>query len=186
MAEHNRNLFERGMDIIPCINQSDLNGTTVTGDWIKALHYSRIGVLMAKYGSEDVDDTGLQLLQGTSATGTGSKALSVPANARIFYKTGTLTSQALWTAFAASTSSIDGMAFGSAVPTGFTRVVADVNTAALLLYVDFAVSEMDADGGFNWFTAYFGNNVNNALLVSVWAVLMGGNYPQAIPLSAIS
>ena len=45
---------------------------------------------------------------------------------------------------------------------------------------------LDADGSFDWFTAYFGNNVNNALLISVWAILLGGNYPQAIPLSAIA
>lgn len=181
----NGSFFERGCDIIPVINQSDLNGTTVTGDWIKLRDYMRVGVLMAKYGSEDVDDTGLQLLQATDAAGTSSKALSLPANGLIMTKTGTLTSATVWTRTLAS-AAIDGMAFGSAVPTGFTRVIADVNTSPLLLYAEFETTALDADNNFDWFTAYFGNNVNNACLVSVWAILLDGKYKGAVPLSAIS
>ena len=186
MAEHNRSFFERGQDIIPLFNESDAN-TDITGDWVKLRDYTRVAVLLAKYGTEDVDDLGLQFLQATSATGTSSKALNFPANGRIAYKTGTLTSQTVWTQFTPSTSTIDGIAFGSSVPSGFTRVVADVNTSALLLLAEFQTTELDADGGFNWFTAFIeGDNVNNACLLSCWAILMGGRFPQATPLSAIS
>lgn len=185
MAEFNASFFERGMDIIPLVNQADAD-TDITGDWIKLTHYTRVGFLMAKYGSDDVDDLGLQFLQATDASGTSSKALSVPANRPIHYKTGTLTSQTVWTQ-TSSTSAIDGMAFGSSVPTGFTRVVADVNTSPLLLYTEFQSQDLDVDGGFDWVTAFIeGDNVNNACLISVWAILMGGRFPQAVPLSAIS
>src|SRR4051812_46011713 len=116
MLGPNLSLFERGCDIVNLLQQSDINGTTATGDWVKLRDYARVGVLLVKGGSEDVDDTGLQLLQATDAAGTSSKALSLPANGRIFYKTGTITAQTVWTAVTPSTSAIDGMAFGSSVP----------------------------------------------------------------------
>lgn len=182
---HNRSFFERGADIIPVLNQSDLNGTTTTGDWIKLRDYGRIGFYMQKFGSEDVDDSSLQFLQATDASGTSSKALSLPANRPIWYKTGTLTSQTTWTKTSV-TSDVDGIAFGSSVPTGSTRVITDVNTSALLIYTELLVSDLDVDGGFDWVTAYFGNNANNALLVTVSAILLSGRFPQQTPLSAIS
>lgn len=186
MAEFNKSFFERGMDIIPLVNQGDAD-TDITGDWVKLRDYDRVGVLLAKYGTEDVDDLGLQLLQGTTAAGGDSKALALPANSLVMTKTGTLTSQTVWTRTLAA-AAIDGMAFGSSVPTGFTRVIADVNTNALLLYAEFEVqAALDVDGGFDWFTVFVeGDNVNNACLLSVWAILMGGRFPQAVPLSAIS
>ena len=185
MAEFNRTLFERGMDIIPCINQADTNGTTTTGDWIKVRDYTRVGFLMAKYGTEDVDDQSLQFLQATAAAGTSSKALSVPIGAFTAYKTGTLTSQTVWVQVAI-TAAIDGLAFGNTVPTGHTRWLADATTDAVLIYAEFQTTDLDVDGGFDFVTAYFGNNANNALLISVWTILMGGSYPKLIPLSAIS
>ena len=184
--EANKGFFERGCDIIPLFNESDAN-TDITGDWVKLRDYGRVGVLLAKYGTEDVDDLGLQFLQATAAAGTGSKALNFPANGRIWYKTGTLTSQTVWVAVTASTSTIDGIAFGASVPTGFTRCVADVNTDALLLYAEFETTALDVDGGFDWFTAFIeGDNVNNTVLLSAWAILMDNRFPQNVPLSAIS
>ena len=182
---HNLGLFERGCDIIPLANQADAN-TDITGDWVKLTNYNRIGILLAKYGSEDVDDLGLQFLQGTDATGAGSKALSLPANRPIWYKTGTLTSQNVWTATSLAAAA-DGLAFGSSVPTGFTRTVADVNTSALLLYTELLATDLDADNRFDWMTAFIeGDNVDNSCLVSIWAILMGGAYPQLTPLTAIA
>src|SRR4051794_30645333 len=118
-------LFEAGCDIIPLANQADAN-TDITGDWIRLTNYTRVGFLLVKYGSEDVDNLGLQFLQGTSVSGANSKALSLPANRPIWYKTGTLTSQTVWTKTSLS-SDADGLAFGSSVPSGFTRTVADVD-----------------------------------------------------------
>lgn len=186
MPEFNCSFFERGMDIIPLLNQADANGAATTGDWVKLRDYDRAGILLAKYGSEDVDDSSLQLLQATAAAGTSSKALSVPINGRVFYKTGTLTSQTVWTAATAFTAAVDGIAFGSSVPSGHTRVIDDVTTSALLLYVEVESAWLDVDGGFDFFTVYLGNNANNALLFSAWAILMGGRFPQNVPLSAIS
>lgn len=181
----NCSFFESGHDIIPLCNQADAD-TDITGDWIKLRDYHRVGVLLAKYGTEDVDDLGLQLLQATDASGTSSKALSLPANSLVMTKTGTLTSQTVWTR-TQTTAAIDGMAFGSSVPTGFTRVIADVNTNALLLYAEFEATALDADNGFDWFTIFIeGDNVNNACLVSAWVILQEGKFKQAVPLSAIS
>jgi Na+/H+ antiporter NhaD/arsenite permease-like protein len=85
------------------------------------------------------------------------------------------------------TTAADGLAFGASVPTGFTRTVADVNTAALLLAVDIMATDLDVDGGFDWFTVFIeGDNVNNACLISAWAILYSGRFHQNVPLSAIS
>lgn len=185
MPSFNASFFERGQDLINLFHQAD-GDTDITGDWVKLRDYTRVGVLLIKGGSEDVDDLGLQLLQATDASGTSSKALSLPANSLVMTKTGTLTSATVWTRTLTS-AAIDGMAFGSSVPSGFTRVIADVNTNPLLLYAEFEVTALDIDSGFDWFTAFVeGDNVNNACLLSAWAVLMDGNYPQAVPLSAIS
>jgi hypothetical protein len=77
--------------------------------------YSRVGILVAKYGSEDVDDSGLQFLQATDASGTSSKALSLPANRPVWYKTGHAHAQTVWTK-TSLTSDVDGIAFGSRSP----------------------------------------------------------------------
>lgn len=185
MPMFNRSFFEGGHDIIPLINGVDINGTTTTGDWLKLRDYNRVGILLSKFGSEDVDDTGLQFLQGTDATGAGSKALLLPANRPIWYKTGTLTSQTTWTKTSLAAAA-DGLAFGSSVPSGFTRTVADVNTSALLLYTELLASDLDVDNQFDWLTAYIGNNVNNACVVTVQAILIGGSYNGVTPQSSIS
>ncbi len=185
MSFHNRSFFEAGCDIIPLLNQADGNGVALTGDWIKLTHYNRVGILLAKYGSEDVDDSSLQFLQGTDATGAGSKALVLPANRAIHYKTGTLTSQNVWTKTSVA-ADVDGIAFGASVPTGSTRVIADVNTAALLLYTELKAEDLDANNSFDWITCTLANNVNNSVLYSAWALLMGSSYSGAIPLTAIA
>ncbi len=182
----NCGFFEKGQDIIPLFQETDAN-TDITGDWVKVNNYGRIGVLLCKWGTEDVDDLGLQFLQGKSAAGGSSKALVFPANGRIWYKVGTLTSQTVWTAIAPSTSTIDGISFGSSVPTGFTLCVPDVNTSALMLYAEFETTALDVDNGFNWFTTFIeGDNVNNACLMTGFAILSDGQYKQNVPLSAIS
>lgn len=185
----NGGLFEGGCDLINLCHEADAN-TDITGDWIKLANYSRVGVLLIKGGSEDVDDLGLQFLQATSAAGGSSKALSLPANRPIWYKTGTLTSQTVWTKTSLS-SDTDGLGFGSSLPTGFGRAVADVNTSPLLLYTELMASDLDVEPSdstpFSWMTAFVeGDNVNNTCLLSIWAILMGGHYPQVVPLSAIS
>lgn len=181
----NRSFFESGHDIIPLLNQADANAATLTGDWVKMRDYDRVGILLAKYGAEDVDDSSLQFLQATDAAGSGSKALNLVANRPIHYKTGVLTSQSVWTKTSLSAAA-DGLAFGSAVPSGSTRVIADVGTNALLLYTEILANELDVDGGFDWMTCFLGNNANNALLFSAWAILIGGNYKGAVPLTAIA
>ena len=182
----NKNFFERGHDIITLFWEQDGN-TDITGDWVKLRDYTRVGVLLVKAGTEDVDDLSLQFLQATDASGTSSKALSLPAGGEVYYKTGTITSQTVWTRATPSTSAIDGIAFGSAVPTGSTRVISDVNTSAVQIYAEFETTALDVDGGFDWFTAFIeGDNVNNTVLLTAQAFLMGGRYMQSVPLSCIS
>jgi hypothetical protein len=184
--EMNCGFFERGCDVINLLQQADANGATTTGDWVKLRDYARVGVLVVKGGSEDCDDTSIQFLQATDASGTSSKALSMPIGTSVKYKTGTITSQTVWTAVTPFTAAVDGIAVGSSVPSGSTRVIADLTTAAFHLYVEFQATELDADNGFDWFTIYLGNNANNALLISAWAILMDGRYKQSVPLSSIS
>jgi hypothetical protein len=182
MAEFNASFFERGMDIIPLINQGDAN-TDITSDWIKMRDYNRLLVVIAKYGSEDVDTLGFQFLQATSNGGTG-KGINV---SRYWTKQGTLTSQTVWTAGTLTTPD-DIVGIGSAAPTGGTLIVGtDVNTSPCIVAVDIQASDFDADNGYDWFALQVeGDEVDNACLISAWAILMGGRFPQLVPLSAIS
>lgn len=184
MAEFNKTFFERGMDIIPLINQGDGN-SDVTGDWVKMRDYDRAMILVAKYGSEDVDTLGIQVLQAKDASGTDAKGVS--ALFPYHYKQGTLTSATVWTAGRLTTAD-DILGVGSAAPTGGTLVVAtDTNTDAFLLAIDVQAQDLDVDGGFDWLTIKVeGDEVDNAVLLSAWLILMGGRFPQAVPLSAIS
>lgn len=184
MAEFNQSFFERGQDIIPLINQGDAD-TDITGDWVKLTHYDRVMLLIAKYGSEDVDTLGFEVVQATTAAGGSVKA--VEALFPYAYKQGTLTSATVWTAGRLTTAdSILGV--GSAAPSGGTLVVGtDTNTDAFLLAIDVLATDLDIDNGFDWVTVRIeGDETNNAVLISAWAILMGGRFPQAVPLSAIS
>ena len=184
MAEFNASFFGHGNDLIPLINQGDAN-TDITGDWVKLTHYDRVLLVVAKYGTEDVDTLGFQVVQATDASGTSSK--KVDALFPYWYKQGTLTSQTVWTAGRLTTAD-DILGVGSAAPSGGTLVVAtDTNTSAFLLAIDVQAQDLDVDGGFDWVTLQVeGDEVDNACLISAWAVLTGGRFPQTVPLSAIS
>jgi hypothetical protein len=183
MAEFNATFFERGMDFINLVHQSDAD-TDFDTDWVKLTNYSRALVIIKKLGSEDVDTLGFQFLQGTTAAGGSAKALNV---SRYWTKQGTMTSQGTWTAGVLSTPD-DIIGIGSAAPSGGTLVVAtDVNTDACIVAVDIQASDLDVDGGFDWIAVRVeGDEVNNAALVSIDVILMGGRFPQAVPLSAIA
>ena len=180
----NKLFFERGMDIIPLINEADVN-TTTTGDWVNMKNYGRCALLIAKYGTEDVDTLGFQVYQATTNTGTSAKG--VTALFPYAYKQGVLTSQATWTTGILTTAD-DILGIGSSAPTGGTLVVAtDTNTDACLLLIDVQATDMDADGGFDFLTVNVdGGEVNNTCLISAWAILMDGRFQQRTPLTAIS
>lgn len=180
----NDTFFGRGCDIIPLVNQGDAD-TDITGDWVKLTNYARCLLLIAKYGSEDVDTFGVQVVQATDASGTSAKGVS--ALFPYWYKQGTLTSQTVWTA-GRLTSADDILGVGSAAPTGGTLVTAtDTNTSPFLLAIDVQATDLDADNGFDWLSVTLeGDESNNALLISAWAILYDGRFPQTTPLSAIS
>ena len=178
-----KSFFDLGQDIIPLINQGDAD-TDITGDWVSLKNYDRCTLLIAKYGSEDVDTLGFQVYQATANDGTSAKGVSAKFPYR--YKQGTLTSQTVWTYGQLSTAD-DILGVGSAAPTGGTLVVAtDTNTDAFLLAIDVLASDLDVDGGFDWLTVNIeGDEVNNAVLISAWAILGNSRFPQKVPLSAI-
>ena len=184
MRGFNCNFFEAGCDIIPLVNQGDAD-TDITGDWVAMRNYTRCLLLIAKYGTEDVDTLGFQVYQATTNTGTSAKGVS--ALFPYWYKQGTLTSATVWTGSRLTTAD-DILGVGSAAPTGGTLVVTtDTNTDAFLLAIDVQATDMDSDGGFDFLTVNIeGDEVNNAVLISAWAILMGGRFPQNIPLSALS
>ncbi len=180
----NASFFEMGCDIIPLVNQGDAD-TDITGDWVNMSKYERCLLVCAKYGTEDVDTLGFQVYQATSSSGGSAKGVSALYN--YWYKQGTLTSQTVWTQGRLTTAD-DILGVGSTAPTGGTLVVAtDTNTDAFILAIDVEVQYMDIDNGFDWLTVQIeGDELNNACLVSCWAILTGSRYPQKVPLSAIS
>lgn len=184
MAEFNCNFFERGMDFITLFNEQDAN-TDITGDWISLKNYDRALIIIEKFGTEDVDTLGFQIQQATTNTGTSAKAVN--ALYPYWYKQGTLTGQGTWTSGRLTTAD-DILGIGSAAPTGGTLVVtADTNTDAAILCIDLQATDLDADGGFDFFTVVVeGDEVNNACLVSAAVILMGGRFPQNVPLTALS
>lgn len=184
MPQFNAAFLASGCDIIPLLNQSDAD-TDVTGDYVKLTNYQRCTILIAKYGTEDVDTLGFEIVQATAAAGTGVKA--VTALFPYWYKQGTLTSATVWTAGRLTTAD-NILGVGSAAPTGGTLVVAtDTNTDAFLLAIDVQATDLDMDGGFDWLTVRIeGDEVNNACLISAWAILHEGNYTGNVPLTAIA
>lgn len=178
-----KSFFDMGCDIIPLLNQADAD-TDVTGDWVSMQNYDRCTILIAKYGTEDVDTLGIQIYQATDNAAGSAKGVSAKFPYR--YKQGTLTSQTVWTYGQLSTAD-DILGVGSAAPTGGTLVVAtDTNTDAFLLAIDVLASDLDVDNGFDWLTVNVeGDESNNALLISAWAILGGSRFPQKVPLSAI-
>lgn len=179
----NQSFFQLGQDIIPLINQGDAD-TDITGDWVNMGRYERCTILIAKYGTEDVDTIGVQILQATDNAAAGVKGVSAKFPYR--YKQGTLADQTVWTYGQLSTAD-DILGVGSAAPTGGTLVTTvDVNTDAFLLAIDVLASDLDVDGGFDWLTIKIeGDETNNALLMSAWAILGGARHTQAVPLSAV-
>lgn len=178
-----KSLFDLGCDIIPLVNQGDAD-TDITGGWVSLKNYDWCTLLIAKYGTEDVDTLGFQVYQATDNAGASAKGVSAKFPYR--YKQGALTSASVWTYGQLSTAD-DILGVGSAAPTGGSLAVAtDTNTNAFLLAIDVLASDLDVDNGFDWLTVNIeGDEVNNAILISAWAILGGGKYPQRVPLSAI-
>lgn len=178
-----KNFFNLGCDIIPLVNQGDAD-TDITGDWVNMGLYDWCTLLIAKYGSEDVDTLGFQVYQATDNSGTSAKGVSSCFD--YWYKQGTLTSQTVWTQGKLSTAD-DILGVGSAAPTGGSLAVAtDTNTDAFLLAIAVHAQDLDVSNGFDWLTVNIeGDEVNNACLISAWAILGGARYTQKVPLSAI-
>ena len=183
MGPFNASFFEAGMDYINLVHETDAN-TDFDTDWVKLVNYTRALIIVKKLGTEDVDTLGFQFLQGTSAAGGSAKALSV---SRYWTKQGAMTSQTVWTQGVLTTAD-DIVGIGSSAPTGGTLITTvDVNTDACIAAIDILATDLDADGGFDWIAVRVeGDEVNNAALISIDAILMGGRFPQLVPLSAIS
>ena len=180
----NATFFEQGQDVHPFFFQQD-GDTDITGDYFSFRDYERIGVLLIKAGTEDVDTGSISFLQATDASGTSAKAVNCR---RCWYKTGTMTAQGVWTAVTVGDGTPDdSLAFGATVTAGSTRVVADVNTNALYLLCEILAVDMDVANGFKFLAPFMeGDEVNNACLYSCIGLLTGGVYQQAIPLSPLA
>lgn len=183
MPEFNSSFFERGMDFINLINETSADADFDT-DWIKLTHYDRVLVIIKKLGATDVDTLGFQFLQAKTAAGGDSKALNV---SRYWTKVGVQTTTPLWTQGVLATPD-DIVGIGSAAPTGGTLIVGtDVNTTACIVAIDILATDLDIDGGFDWIAVRVeGDEINEAALISMDAILMGGRFPQVVPLSAIA
>jgi hypothetical protein len=183
MAEFNRTFFERGMDFINLVNETSAD-TDFDTDWIKLTHYDRVAIVIKKLGATDVDTLGFQFLQSTNVAGSDAKALNV---SRYATKVGVQTSTGTWTVGTLATPD-DIVGIGSAAPSGGSLIVGtDVNTTACIVMVDIMAQDLDIDGGFDCIAVRVeGDEINEAALISIDAILMGGRFPQATPLSAIA
>lgn len=85
---------------------------------------------------------------------------------------------------------LDVIGIGSAVttlPSVSTQVVADVDTSACIVAIDILATDLDANNGFDWIAVSVeGDEVNNAALISIDAILVGSRFGQNVPLTAIS
>jgi hypothetical protein len=180
---HNCSFFEAGCDFINLINETSADADFDT-DWIKLTHYNRALIIIKKLGATDVDTLGFQFLQGTTAAGGSAKALNV---SRYWTKQGTMTSQGTWTQGVLTTPD-DIVGIGSAAPSGGSLIVGtDVNTDACIVAIDIQATDLDADNGFDWIAVRVeGDEINEAALISIDAILTGGRFPQIVPLSAIA
>lgn len=175
--------FERGMDFINLINETSADADFDT-DWIKLTHYGRALIIIKKLGVTDVDTLGFQFLQATTAAGGSSKALNV---SRYWTKVGVQTTTNLWTQGTLTTPD-DIVGIGSAAPTGGTLIVGtDVNTDACIVAIDILATDLDVNGGFDWIAVRVeGDEINEAALISIDAILMDGRFGQIVPVTAIT
>lgn len=175
--------FERGMDFINLINETSAD-TDFDTDWIKLTHYGRLLVVIKKLGATDVDTLGFQFLQGKDASGTDAKGLNV---SRYWTKVGVQTTTNLWTAGTLTTPD-DIVGIGSAAPTGGSLIVGtDVNTDACIVAIDIQATDLDTNNGFDWVAVRVeGDEINEAALISIDAILMDGRFGGAVPLTAIA
>lgn len=175
--------FLEGCDIHQIEHQSDAN-SDVTSLWIPAKNYDKHYILLVKGGTEDVDDLGLEIQQAKDSSGTDAKELTVE---RVWSKSGAIGTVGQWSDESADLSTPSGkLAFGASVPSGFTRVVADVNTGALALLVEIPTETLDNANAFTHIGAFIeGDNVDNAALVSIFWIGFGARYSNEIPLTVI-
>jgi hypothetical protein len=182
--QFNGSFFESGLDYINLAHETDANTDFVT-DYIKMTNYQRVLILVKKLGAEDVDTLGFAFVQATSAAGAGVKALEV---SRYWTKVGVQTATGLWVAGTLTTPD-DVIGIGSAVttlPSVSTQVVADVDTAAAIVAVDIMATDLDINNGFKWLAVSVeGDEVNNAALISIDAILMGARFAGPVPTNAI-
>jgi hypothetical protein len=180
MAEFNRTLFERGMDIIPDIVAGDANAD-LAGDWVGLKNYDRAYLVIIKPAGSAGDDLAIHLQQATAAAGTGAKDLNWT---RLWYKKGStndFSAVATWTAVtlatAASDVDLDGAATGDLA----------LDSSGAVIIVEVMADSLDVDGGFDWVNNIIeGDDVANALVLNQFWILCGGRFPQSIPLTAIS
>lgn len=165
--------------------------TDLTGDYIKADQHERITLLVIKGGSEDADDLAIEITQAQDASGTGAKALNVQ---HVWTKSGAFASTGVWThtelttpddclGVGASLSVTSINALGSVTA---TRILADVNTGAFVVAIDVPTSLLDTNNGFKYLTVRIeGDNLNNACLVTILALLNNAYYGQFVPVNPI-
>lgn len=170
--------------------QSDAD-TDITGDYVKLDQHERCTFFVIKGGSEDVDDIAIEISQAKDASGTDVKALDV---SRVWVKSGAFASTGAWTATELSTPD-DCLAIGSSTSVTSinaagsvtaTRIVADVNTGAVVVAIDVRASSLDNANGFKYATVRIeGDNVNNACLMSAVALFNNAYYGQLVPVNPI-
>jgi len=170
-------IFERGFDFIPDVLNQDAN-TDITGDRINLKNWDRAYLLLIKPAGTAGDDLVIALQQHTAASGGSSKALTFT---KLWHKIGTMASLGTWTAvtLSAAVSSLD------LVSVDGTDLVTDTNAAVIL--VEVRADSLDAAGGYTFASVNWeGDDIGNALVINSHWLLLGNNFPQAVPLSSLA
>jgi hypothetical protein len=174
VSSFNRSFFEQGWDLVPDLNNVDIDADT-TPDYVDISGYDRAYWCMIKAAGTAGGDIAFAPLQATAAAGTSSKALTFT---RWWHKIGTLTSKGTWTLVTEATATSD-------LDTGTPTDYASDNVGAAFV-IEILATSLDVANGFK----YVGMDIADGdfaaacIATSFW-LLGGGFYSGAIPLNPL-
>lgn len=162
-----------------CPAGTDAN-TDIEGDWVSLKGYAGCLVYLKKPAGSAGDDLSIRLQQATAVAGTSAKALTFN---HIYHKIGAtaLTGVGQFTKVEL-TSATDDL---DLVSVNGVDLATDANETQIVVNVP--ASSLDVDGGFDCINILIeGDDIGNALTISIDYIMYGARYPQLSPESAIT
>lgn len=172
-------LMENINIVSACPAGTDAN-TDISGDWVSLKGYTGCLVYLKKPAGSGGDDLSIKLQQATDVSGTSAKALNFN---HIYHKIGStaLTGVGSFTKVELTTATDDL----DLVSVNSTDLLTDVNETQIVVNVP--ASSLDVDNGFDCLNIEIeGDDISNALTISIDYILYGARYPQLATTSAIA